>query len=262
MSFMKKHQARCKAGEQTVQTKTVQQVTARNLSGLGAKAEMERHHEMIMEDVKLLKEIKSIEQRKVEKKEAMKKYLPYIDAYLSQEKRYPNPVLVVMMIWAFDTKQIEPALKYAQECIKAGDEMPKEKGLLYFKSTVTEFALDELHDYLEEQYKAGNSSEPYLSDTIQFMDTLDVYDQIKAKYLKLKGRYLMDSEDIEELEMSLALFNRAMDLDSKVGCKTDRDTVEKKVKKLKVNQPEPTGETNSEDTPNGDDSGSNEADAS
>lgn len=224
MNLMQKHQKKCADCAPTAQPKKVMGTSKQDMKGLGLATELERQTKLIQTDALLLKSIMSHEQRDKEKALLIPKYESYLDSYLSQEKRHKNPVLVQVMVWAFDSKQIDLALNLAKYALDINDDLPEG-----YKSNIQEWVLDTLHDYLEEEYKAGRTSEPYLSDTIQFLVDLDTFDQIKSKFHKLAGHYAYDSE---EWQKTVDHYLLAEKFSSKAQVKTKREHAEKQLEKL------------------------------
>ncbi|MEY8240001.1 MAG: phage terminase small subunit [Cycloclasticus sp.] len=258
MNLMQQHQQRL-AGNTAPKatTQKVAQATNHDMQGLGLNAELQRISTMIKNDSILLKEIKSHEQRDEEKKLLIPKYESYLNAYFSQNTRHKNPVLVQVMVWAFDTKQIDMAMELAGHAIKQNDDMPEG-----FNSKIQEWVLDTLHDYLDKEYKAERSCEPYLSDTLEYMGGLDTFDQIKSKYHKLAGLIASDAEAwrgaVEQLELAEKFNTKAM-----VTTKLNKAKKElAKIEALAVADESSEGETESGDVSNDTEAETNEAEAS
>ncbi len=224
MGLMKKHQQAVNKGIEPKKSAKVSPATAQEMKGLGANTVLARFTKMIREDALLLKEIQSHEQRDEEKKLLIPKYEEYLASYISQDKRYNNPVLVQVMVWLFDINEIERALGLAGLAITQKDNLPDG-----FNSKLQDWVLDTLFDWCEKEYEGKRTSEPFLSATIKFIETIDTFDQIKAKYQKLAGHYAFDAE---QWEKAVDHYLYAEKLNPKIQVKTKREAAQKKLEEL------------------------------
>ncbi len=220
---MQKHQKRVAKNATPKSAQKVAPTRTRDMRGLGLNAEMQRHHTMIIQDVALLKLIKSHDQRDEQKALLIPKYDSYLKAYLAQDKRHKNPVLVQVMVWLFDTKQIDNALELAELAMEIKDDTPQG-----FTSSIHDWVLDTLHDYLNAEYEAGRGAEPYLSFAFEVMKGLDTFDQIKAKFHKLAAFY---AYDLEDWKIAAPHFLEAERLNPKIQVTTKRKDAVKKLAK-------------------------------
>jgi len=229
MGFMKQHQAKLAQGNASgAKQKAVMGISSQALNGLGKNTEMARFHAMATKDYAALKVIKSHEQRNKQKAEIIPNYMPYIEAYLAGKERYKNPVLVIIMIWAFDCGDIGLAMKLAQEAMKANDELPQIKDVVAFKSNLQDFILDSVFDYLEGEQKQGRTVEPYLSTAFEWLESIETFDQVKAKFHKLAGLHAFELED---WKATIEHFETAEKLDSKIQVTTKLKEAKKKLNK-------------------------------
>lgn len=161
-----------------------------------------------------LKEVDDIG-RKVElKKKWLPEYLPYIEEYLAGEDVHPNAVLVEMTIWAMDTQNFDKALELAEVAIAQGNNSPSR-----FKASIAEIICDHLFTWCEAEFKAGRSSEPYLSRAAGHLldGSWSVNDVCGSKLLKL---YAQTLEKAGELEKALETYQIVQDMKGGgQGCK-------------------------------------------
>ncbi len=224
MGLMKAPQHAVQKGIAPRKSAKVSPATAQEMKGLGANTVLARFTKMIREDALLLKEIQSHEQRDEEKKLLIPKYKEYLESYMGQGKRYKNPVLVQMMVWLFDISEIEGALKLAVMAIEQDDDLPEG-----FNSKLQNWVLDTVFDWCEKEYEGKRSSEPFLTDTINHIETIDTFDQIKAKYQKLAGHY---ANDAEQWDKAVEHYQYAEKLNPKIQVKTKREAAQKKIEEL------------------------------
>lgn len=124
-----------------------------------------------------------------------------------------NPVLMYVLIWLFDTAEFEQAFELADFAMSQEQVLPAP-----FKRDIPTFVADELIDWAEIEYKAGRSAEPYVSNLLPRVDgEWKLFEKIPARYHKLLGILAMDQKNWAK---AIEHFNRAMDLDDKIGVLT------------------------------------------
>ena len=224
MGLMKEHQKKVLDNPDAALAQKVTPATAQDMRGLGANTVLARFTKMIRQDDSLLREIKSHEERNEQKALLIPKYEAYLQSYLEGDKRYKNPVLVQIMVWLFDTNEIEQALQLAVLAIDVNDELPDA-----FGSKLQDWVLDTVFDWCEKEYEIKRSAEPFLSDTIEHIETIDTFDQIKAKYQKLAGHYALHAENWQK---AVEHYVYAEKLNPKIQVKTKRETAQKKLDEL------------------------------
>lgn len=178
------------------------------------------------EDLARLSDIKALTTKQdLKRNELLPKYQEYIDRYLASGLVYPNRVMVMVMVWLFDTAQFDDALALADIAIEQGQVMPEG-----FKRDIPTFVADAVCAWAYDEHKSGRSPEPYLSELLPRVDgEWDVPEQIPAKYHKLIGIRAVESQEwakaIEHLE-------RAVKLYPKVGVGTRIENAHKALAKL------------------------------
>lgn len=165
-------------------------------------------------DLERLSNINNHETRRLIKRdELLPKYMEYVERYRDSGLNHPNPVLVHVLVWLFDTEQFELGLQVAMFAIQQGQAMPDG-----FKRDVPTFVGDAVIDWAENEQKCGRSPEPYLSDMLPFVDgEWDLPAQIPARYHKLLGIRAIDAK---EWETAVRQFERAQELHSEIGVGT------------------------------------------
>lgn len=159
------------------------------------------------EDLARLSDIKGMATKQdLKRNELLPKYQEYIDRYLASGLVYQNRVLVMVMVWLFDTAQFEDALALADIAIQQGQQMPER-----FKRDIPTFVADAVCEWAYDEYKSNRSPEPYLSDLLPRVDgEWNLPEQIPAKYHKLIGIRALEAKEwakaIEHLERATALY--------------------------------------------------------
>nr|WP_232253806.1 phage terminase small subunit [Pseudomonas glycinae] len=166
------------------------------------------------QDLERLSAIKGLAGRQaLKREELLPKYQDFIQRYMDSGLVMPNPVLVQVMVWLFDTEQFEDGLELADFAIEQGQEMPER-----FKRNVQTFVADAVIEWAFREYNAQRSPEPYLSDLLPRVDgEWDLPEQIPSKYHKLIGMRAMEAE---QWETALKHLERSTELHAKAGNET------------------------------------------
>lgn len=134
-------------------------------TALSSPANAKKHLQLMMDALNVdLERISSIDnhelRRQLKRGELLPKYLAYVQRYRDSELSFPNPVMMQVLVWLFDTAQFGAGLELANFAMSQGQELPER-----FKRNVQTFVADEVIDWAESEYKAKRSPEPYLSLT-------------------------------------------------------------------------------------------------
>ncbi|UNG19259.1 phage terminase small subunit [Stutzerimonas zhaodongensis] len=190
-------------------------------------------------DLERISAINSREARQALKRdELLPKYLDYVQRYRESGLNHPNPVLMQVLVWLFDTAQFEAGIELADFAIGQGQQLPER-----FKRDVQTFVADELIDWAEAEHKAGRSPEPYVSQLLPRVDgnwdgfkqgeserpaPWQLFERIPARYHKLLGVLAMERKDWAP---AVAHLNRATELYPEIGVKTRLEGAEKALRK-------------------------------
>lgn len=143
----------------------------------------------------------------LKRSELLPKYQDYVQRYVESGLVFPNRVLVQVMVWLFDTAQLDDALDLANIAIMQGQEMPER----FKRRDIQTFIADAICEWAYDQYQAKRSPEPYLSDLLPRVDGgWALPEQIPAKFHKLIGIRALEAQEwakaIEHLERAQALY--------------------------------------------------------
>lgn len=162
--------------------------------------------------------------------ELLPKYDDYIQRYLQSDLVFPNRVLVQVMIWLFDTAQLDDALALADIAIEQKQAMPEG----FKRRDIQTFVADAVLEWAEAEHQAKRSPEPYLSDLVHRVDgEWEVPEQVQAKYHKLIGIRAMEAEP-KEWATAVMHLERAHALYPKVGVGTRIENCRKALRKAEV----------------------------
>lgn len=163
--------------------------------------------------------------------ELLPKYQDYVARYCDSGLVFPNPVLVQVMVWLFDTAQFEDGLQLANVAIEQGQQMPER----FKRRDIQTFVADAVCEWAYAEYKAGRSPEPYLSDLLPLVDgEWQLTEQIPSKYHKLIG---MRAIEAGQLEIALKHLERSTELYAQAGNDTRIEKVRKALAKQAAANP-------------------------
>lgn len=178
-------------------------------------------------DVAAAAAIESRAERMEFKRDALlPRWMPTAQAWMDGDSTHQNPIFAWCVVWLFDTGQLDQALDWADVAISRGQDTPAE-----FGSTFPVFVADTVLSWTEVEAIQGNDLEPYFSRTLEnVMQHWNVYEVIKAKYLKFAGLHLLRdengepraaaTEDREVLLRAKELLEQAKGFDPKCGVGT------------------------------------------
>ncbi|WP_448125827.1 phage terminase small subunit [Pseudomonas veronii] len=146
----------------------------------------------------------------LKREELLPKYQEYVQRYCESGLNFPNRVAVQVMVWLFDTVQLDDALELADFLMEQGQEMPER----FKRRDIQTFVADAVCEWAYAEYNAGRSPEPYLSDLLPLVDgKWNLTEQIPSKYHKLVGMRAMEAEQweaaLKHLERSTELYPKA-----------------------------------------------------
>lgn len=180
----------------------------------------------LAQDCARLSDLNALSDRqRLKRDELLPKYLDYVQRYRESGLNHPNPVLMQVLVWLFDTEQFEPALELADFAQQQGQVMPER-----FKRDIPTFVADTVIEWAEAEHKAKRSPEPYLSRLLPRVDgEWRLYERIPARYHKLLGILAMDQEQWTE---AIAHFERATELYPEIGVKTRLEDATKALRRI------------------------------
>ena len=190
-------------------------------------------------DVALARSLPVIADRVVLKRDVLlPRWMPTVEAYLASGQNYANPILAWCVIWLFDVGELEKALDWADIAISQQQATPEQ-----LRSNFPTFVADTMLAWAEESAGLGESIEPYFSRTFENVATRwRLHEQITAKWFKFAGLQLLRGEDgqktaagvddVETLQKADQLLASAEQYYSKIGVRTQRQTIAARIRKL------------------------------
>ena len=198
-------------------------------TALSSPANARKHLQLMTDALNVdLERISSIDnhelRRQLKRDELLPKYLAYVQRYRDSELSFPNPVMMQVLVWLFDTAQFGAGLELANFAMSQEQELPER-----FKRNVQTFVADEVIDWAESEYKAKRSPEPYLSDLLPLVDgEWKLFERIPARYHKQIGILALDQRDFAK---AITHFERAEALYEGIGVGTRLDGARKALAK-------------------------------
>jgi len=118
----------------------------------------------LQQDQAALHELADVKKKIALKKEQLiPKWAPIIQHYRESGAQHPFEPLVWFAIWLVDAGQFDQGILWADYAIAQHQKIPER-----FKSDNLESVITrQVHDWALEQFKAGHSAEPYLTDVVQ-----------------------------------------------------------------------------------------------
>ncbi|MGP3790284.1 phage terminase small subunit [Pseudomonas sp. B392_1p] len=228
MSLALAHKRRVLAGGPA--TRATPAITAYTAAdALNSPANAQKHLKLmeaaLAGDLERISAINSRELRQqLKRDELLPKYLDYVQRYRDSGLNYPNPVLMQVLVWLFDTVQFEAGLELALFAMGQGQKLPER-----FTRDVPTFVADAVIEWAEAEHKAGRSPEPYVSNLLPLVDgEWELFERIPARYHKLLGLLAMEREDWAE---AIERFDRAENLYAEIGVSTRRAAADKALRK-------------------------------
>ncbi|SPJ35261.1 phage terminase small subunit [Kushneria phyllosphaerae] len=177
----------------------------------------------LFEDYRRLKSVQSVE-RKIEiKRSILPNYAEYIDGVLEAGRGAEDEVLMRIMLWRIDVGDITGALPIARYAMQH----QLDPGEQFQRSTPAILA----EESADQALALGDDDDSLLEALIEINDLIDgrdMHDQIRAKLHKAIGNGHRARGDMAD---ALTHYQRAFELNDRVGVKKDIEKIEKTLKK-------------------------------
>lgn len=143
-------------------------------------------------DINQLRDMERIEHRTEHKRDVLlPKWLPQVERYLAEGEIFPFLPLVYCMVWSVDVGDFERAIDYAEVAVSQGQSMPEN-----FGNSSGAFIADNFRDWVEEEYKKGNSVEPYFTRVFDLITGVwELHEELTARWYVLAARLELRGPD-------------------------------------------------------------------
>lgn len=169
-------------------------------------------------DRRRLKEVQSIERKRLVKLEVLPEYADYVAGSLEGGRGAQDDVLVTVMVWRIDVGDYAGALAIAAYALTHGLTLPDQYERTLATAVAEEFAEAALAGLkAEKQFDVAQ-----LYQVAELTDKHDMPDVVRAKLYKAIG-YALDPYP----SMALPYLRRALELHDKIGVKKDIERLEK-----------------------------------
>ncbi|GHC17658.1 phage terminase endonuclease subunit [Kushneria pakistanensis] len=186
-------------------------------------------HAQLFEDYRRLKSVQSVE-RKIEiKREILPNYAEYVDGVLNAGRGAEDEVLMRIMLWRIDVGDITGALPIARYAMQH----QLDPGEQFQRGTAAILA----EESAEQALALADDDDSMLDDLIEIdglIEGADMHDQIRAKLHKVLGNGYRARGELGD---ALDHYQRAYQLNDRVGVKQDIDRISKALKKQAEEQP-------------------------
>lgn len=128
---------------------------------------MEHYQAAMDADLNSLKELKTLAEKQAAKKSMIETFWGFVKDYVDSGHEYPNTIAVQVMVWLFDTLDVERALDLAFHLIKQGiQQMPAR----FERRDLETFVCDAMYDWANDLLKKEQSASPYLDTVVAHID--------------------------------------------------------------------------------------------
>lgn len=197
---------------------------------------------LLHDNLRSLESIRSVTDRNPKKAEMARAFDAWVDGAIAagtEGKAVQDEIVVTMMIWAIDYRDIDRALDIAEHVLKHGLALPER----YSRTAPCLVAEDIAEAWLADP---KDVSREQLARTFNLTREADMPDQAKAKLFKALGRALAAAAGAFDptadnapaggkgglLDAAKAAFETALKLNKNIGVKKDLDAVERELAKL------------------------------
>ena len=155
-------------------------------------------------DLQRIKTATSVDEKAEIKTQLLPNYLGYVQHYRQQGQDTPNDVAVRVMVWLFDTGQVEQALELGLYLVGTGNQVLPSN----FNRTPAVFIADAMYDWANDELKAQRTASPYLDELVLTMtdDGWDMPAMVISKNLAMLAKHKFREGDFVQC---LALCDRA-----------------------------------------------------
>jgi hypothetical protein len=176
MSLAKKHQAECKAklaatqiADQSAAEHSASDANSNTTIIIPATGHPQDVLMMaLQQDQSALHLLTDVKKKIALKKEQLiPKWAPIIEHYRESGAQHPFEPLVWFAIWLVDAGQFEQGITWADYAIAQHQKIPERFKAVNLESVIAR----QVHDWAQDQFKAGHSAEPYLSDVVQRIES-------------------------------------------------------------------------------------------
>lgn len=171
--------------------------------------------------LKELEGIKSMETRAEKKAQWLPDYQGYIDGCLAVSPAPQNNVLLILMVWALDSQQLELASRIGRYAVLNDMVMPEP-----WTRSVAEVVTEQAAEVYNNNVELATAQHLVIQDIIDLGRGEDMLDLIRAKIYKAQGLALRQQQPQEAIQA----FKTALRLDGNSGVKKLLESTERAIK--------------------------------
>ena len=169
-----------------------------------------------------------IDKRNAYIKTVIADFSPLVDYALANKAHYEDGILVDVMIWLFNSREITKALDLALLLIEQDMPMPPN-----FKANLPTFVCDQSYVWAGELLDKDESATPYIDLVAEKIAVLDVPLVVYSKTLAMAAKHKLLDGTAESLQAGVAYCSKAMEINpEKHGVKNLLKNLQDALKKL------------------------------
>lgn len=173
----------------------------------------------LAEDKRVLKDIKSIEQKIEVKRQRLPDYAAWCAGVMQSTAPVQDDVFATCMVWSIDTGAIDTALIMAAFMLRHDLKLPE-----HYQRDVATTVVEEIADRAG-MVDGGNVTVANLLAAGQLTEGRDMPDEVRAKLHKATGLALRDESPAQALEH----LQRALQLNARIGVKKEIEKLQKQL---------------------------------
>jgi len=158
---------------------------------------LSHYQDLLKQDLAKISKLGTLDERAELKAALLPQYLPFLTDYIKQVYDYPNDVAVQVMIWLFDSGNIEVALTTAFALINTGNQHMPDR---FKRQDLETFVCDATYDWGNVLLKQQQSASPYLDQLAETIDAdnWDVHPLCASKIFALLAKHKELSGDYQD----------------------------------------------------------------
>jgi hypothetical protein len=188
----------------------------------------------LVNDLRRLKEIKSVERKIEVKREMLPAYKDYLDGVLAADAGGQDEVVTTVMVWHLDVLDIDRGLQLAGYVLAHDLALPER-----YDRDVATLLLDEVSDaVLAGRLPATEQTVTQLTTVASLTQGRDTPDQARAKLHRALGETMAEvagdeptGPAVDTARAALAQLNRAVELHAGIGVKKTIERLQRVIKK-------------------------------
>ncbi|MDO5058790.1 MAG: phage terminase small subunit [Neisseria sp.] len=202
-------------------------------SGLAALEPYQKLQLAMAKDKQLLKAIKGLPDKAVAKRDMLPKYRNWLDEVMAAGTPDPHDtVFATAVLWLIDSGALDEAMPYVHFAIthniQAADDYQRSLPDLLIEETASRIEAGSTITLANIEKTAALVTQ---TDPETGLHVLNLYDQVRAKYLKAAGEWHEEQHGGTHEHRALVLYEKALSYNDRAGVKKRIEALKKKLEK-------------------------------